>query len=728
MKRSAVLSCVVLVLAACPSGRPRTLRLDLRGVFAAQTYPEARKVVPEVDHLLQFYAIAQLELLTAWEHPARVADCLDALDAAWLRQVQEALRTRTEVERLDWPTAVSQVVVSPVATVSPRLPGACLALWESPGDRALFAYSFARYADAVGAHIRGTLASAAEVPARFEAAAKAQWRVARLLRRSSPRSDGPVLALSGGAANGAFPAGFLFELLSARERALAEVRRTDAPAAQAAELATRFEGVVGTSVGALLAQLLDVYAIDDVGLSPPVVAALEACLSEALPPELPYVGPPPAPGCFAAPPPGAFPGGEIIAALAADPSSRRPQLCALRLLLKEFAYNTEKRLMCVEEAPVTGLVGMLSSARPGFIRFDPMTSTIIDPLLANFGPLLNENALLRTVVAVDVMQNQTLGLDERACAGLPARGLGSRGVAEPGSLEYCLSSGAMASVVLPLFARPVRHTWSGLTDGGECSAWLDGGLRSGFPAYRALRLSRPLASNARLRVLALETTRFDGLPSPRPFTVADVGLNAINQMSSQLAVDEAIAAQRFAEGRREDFTALCQKMVPDGEAPPSLCGRSSSGPLKVAGGLEADETLVLPVFVPSDAPPALMAEAGYSFDQYVMRGLFVWGRRAAIARLLGDNVTGGPRPSLAAQLGWSELDAHMKAAAAHDAAGGLAAWAAAYAQPECSHLRRFEAGRARILGEVPYCEVLSSQPPTQPGTPHYFACPAGGAR
>jgi len=395
--------------------------------------------------------------------------------------------------------------------------------------------------------------------------------------------------------------------------------------------------------------------------------------------------------------------------------------------------------MCVEPGAITRAVGYLGKPTLGLVRFDPMSRGILDPLLRDFSDLLLANGATRVVVSVDMQQNQTLGLDERSCAGLPSAPGTPGGVVAQGGREYCLGSGVMASVVLPFFASPVRHTYSGLSDGGECSTWFDGGLRSGFPALRALRLARPQAltppEGGRLRVLALETGRLNGLPASRPSTILDVSLNAIGQMADANTVDELVLAQLASTQREREFAAMRATPTAAPAKTPATTPATPAVPkapgVKIAVPASAtDDWSVSAVYVPSEVPSGLIADSGYAFDRYVMRGLFTWGRRAAMRRIVGEDPDGTINPSrrLPAQLGWparlaSLVEAHVKADAAD---AELGRWQRAFELAECSDFRsrRLASGRARITaGSASDC--LETRVP-EPATPQYFVCPEAG--
>ena len=744
---------VVLMLVGVGCDKYR-VKADMRNVFATLTYPKDKlpdggvdetdtdesrwQEPPPIDVDFQLYALVQLEAVTAYENPGQVAECFNAITEIDLQRTGRQLSRASNWAKT---AADQEALLKTHVQCKPSL--------ENPIDRALLLYSYSRVAGAVLAQARNTTLTRDGGSAVFSGGKNALSKVATLLATGTvdggvphARTDRPVLAMSGGSANGAFTAGFVFELLSARERALAELAQRDAGAAVTAEENSRFDAMVGTSVGALIAQLLDLYYVDTASLSGKQLNDLAACATRHA--DIVPVPRGSSAQCYdGAPPDGedeVFPGLELVESMKAD---RLAQKCALMKLYRNFVYDNEPRLLCVEPAPATALVGFLGQTRPNFIRFDEMSRRIIDPMLSQFsGPML-DNPVNRTVVAIETEQNQTLGLDERSCTALPSLGApvdseeaDDQQVVRSTGREYCLSSGVMASVVLPFFARPVRHTYSGYVPRGECGTWLDGGLRSAFPAYRAMRQSRPMLPRKgdRLRVLGIDTGRLDGLPSHRSTTVVEVALNAIGQMAGSNTVQEIVMAQQFAAQRNRDFEQIYCSLSPR----PADCPAEPKPPAQAPGlevgvqsvpALEVDDRLVQAVFVPNDAPPALIAEAGYAFDEYVMRGLFTWGRRTAIQRIQGKDPDGmtDPDRELAALLGWTAIRSEVLKFALEDEAA-LKGWFEAYSRPECNpfHKRRFKAGRERILENVRACGELTDaqgKPTTSLMTPQYFSCP-----
>jgi Patatin-like phospholipase len=683
------------------------VKLDTRTVFADLTYPAAQSSPPAATDL-QLFAALQLEAMTSYRHPAAMAACLRKLEPDFLERTGE----RLAIAGTAWTHVARDITLS----------SECLAA----DDEALVRYAISRVANAATAFVRATTLSEVERQGLYRRAQVALGAIAGILEKTPPTgdatADAPALALSGGSANGAFTAGFLFELLSLRERALPETGDGGR---------YRFSAIVGTSVGSLLAQILDLYFVDPgAPIDPARRAALDDCNAY-----WDRVKVPPCGGvdsqtaddvtCF-----GGWPteteGMDIPRRLSGldratreELARKRPrQMCVLTELYRYFTDDDEPTLMCVEPGSVTAAVGVLGPKRPNLVRFDPMNDNILEKVLDDFSDEMVTNDVPRVVVSVEVQQNQILGLDERVCSALPSK----KGTPAPqGGREYCLSAGVMASVVLPFFARPVRHVYSGLTPGGECGTWFDGGLRSGFPTYRALRMTRPAMrpfvhdDTVGLRVLAVDTGRLEGLPSARPSVIQDVAFNAVGQMSSQNMLDEVVIAQHMALIREQQLEEILEGPRPQGETaagdrPPPL----------------DENARVSAVFVPADVPDEIIADAGYSFDRYVMRGLWVWGRAVALDRVLGDGKWDAARTRLLQRLGWKDLEPKAREIARQDSRT-LRPWFDAYSKPECPAHRdaRMAAGRNRIERCVADCKDVGDAGPG--ASPRYFVCPETAA-
>ena len=647
--------------------------LGTRPVFAGLTYGKDDRVTPSSKPDFQLYAALQFEVMGPWQQPGAAASCLASLDASDLERIGRATAGARDS------TVWASKLWTELATLRSR--PACVPGFTA--DPAQLAWAVGKASGAVFDFAELTWLDSARKAETYVAGASALQRLARVVEATpagqAAQNDLPTLALAGGAANGAFTAGVLYELLSAREEALLRVPTADRPAL---DRGSRFSAVVGTSVGALLAQLLEFAMIDDTHLDADQLAFIAQCNAYQLEPEVAHAQK--GTDCFSRWPASPFP--EVA------PIPGRPvQSCALKLLAHSFADVDESDLLCSEPGSVARAVGALGRPRVNLIRFDPMQKLSLDELLRLFGARMDQNAMSRVVVSVETQQNQQLGLDERAC---PAA-----------DRQLCLTSAVMASVVLPAFARPVSQTWSGFAPTGECGMWFDGGLRSLLPAQRALSLSRaaPLLANpAALRVLAIDTGRLTPIPYPRPRSITDSALTALEQYSSEQDLAELGATQRAAELRDSEFAAL-QGLI----SPPTA---------RLASRPSAADPRVHVLYVPGDVPDWVVAGAGYSFDRYVMRGLFLWGRQVARVQL-------GPSVDLTNGLGWpapvpEQIKAVIAERVANDAT--FAEWLADYSQPACPAFTtwRLEEGARRINTEMATCVEAADGP-------KYFTCPAG---
>lgn len=412
---------------------------------------------------------------------------------------------------------------------------------------------------------------------------------------AKPRRELPFLALSGGAANGAFTAGYLHALLSLREAALSAA---DVPTGKRnlIERSYRFGGATGTSVGSLVSTLADLYFTDPPSPLPAELdSALRTCLaSSALP-------------------------------------MRAIQACAMRKLRQYFVVN-EWELLCAED----GTFLELFEDRQNALRFDPLRDHIIEPFFATFGSWVTGNDFLRIPMVADLDQNVTLGLDERACrlAGM------DRG--------KCLAQAVLASISEPTFAPPVSPVYSGLRGpAGETGRWLDGGLRTGTPSARAVQLTAD-------RVLAISTARSEGVPAQGPEAGFSVLLSSVDALVSQTRQWELAYSDLYRQARRDRGCKLGQTV-----GLPTYCPVLI--PLSMPYvGLQGDLRAVFP---PLDIAPVELFASGYTFDPFVMKGLFAWGQKSFL----------DSRQSTLAWLGWKEL------LALEEPAGGSAIYRTAVA-------------------------------------------------
>ncbi len=650
--------------------------LETKSVIADLSYGDDPRPQPTAKLEFQLFATLQYDVMGPWHDPVAVARCFEALPPEALHTIGTAVAGTLNAN--EWAAHAWPAVDAALTPLAP-----CASLLTGP-DGVQLVWSTAKAAGSIADFVNLTWLSSQRREETWGLAAAALHRHGRTLALTPPaqvaQNDLPVLALSGGAANGAFTAGFLYELLSTREAALATLPEADR---EAADAQSRFAAVVGTSVGAVLSQLLDFLWAEEGPLTPPQQAFLDACNADPLDTALaaPRTS---STDCFSGGPASPFPTLPM-------PSSPR-RTCALKMMLKYFADSDETELLCAEPGSVTRALGFLGSPTLNLMRFDPLQNAPMSPMLENFGEAMSKNGLSRVTVAVEAQQSQLLGLDERACGA--------------DDKSWCLSSGVMASAVMPGFARPVTHAWSGFEEKGECGVWFDGGMRSGLPVLRALSLSRgtPLLSTPRpgapLRVLGLDTGRLTSNPMPAPAILVDVAMGALEQLYTQNGTGELSLAQTAAELRDTELQALVDLMRP-------VLARSANQRLR------AQDPRVRALFVPSDVPDWIVVGAGYAFDRSVMRGLFLWGRELARVQLTNQQ--------LGQSLGWPLADAMQRLEEQREDPA-YDSWLDAYKAPTmCPAFAkwRLETGAERVKEHMVSCEDRPSK------RPPYFSCPAG---
>jgi hypothetical protein len=305
---------------------------------------------------------------------------------------------------------------------------------------------------------------------------------------------------------------------------------------------------------------------------------------------------------------------------------------------KEFTARSEWHHLCVENADILDLLGTKASS---FMRFDPMRRRLIEPFFQQLDPLVGSNDFVREATAVDLRQNVLLSLDERAC-----------GILSGAARVACLEDATIASIVEPVFARHVDRVHSGLRGAqGEEGHWVDGGVRSGTPALRALQLTDwptprdPIAGSGGpfhpLRVLAINTSRAEGTPSGPIQGTFPVLFGMIGALVGQARQWEQAFVVPYAELRRSE---LCDLRPGACEAPPRAAISLPAPSLFTRAGL------MTAVFAPEKIEPASATSDAYQFDPFAMLGLFLLGERTFVEsdprELLGD-------------LGWITVRDHL---------------------------------------------------------------------
>lgn len=328
----------------------------------------------------------------------------------------------------------------------------------------------------------------------------------------------PALSLSGGAANGAFVAGFVYAMLWMREMA-----RVYASPGQCALLdKERFSSAFGSSVGSLISLPLDLYFTDEAP-PPNLGPALDACIKTG--------------------------SGRIA------PRTDRPlQDCALAKLEHDFVAN-EWDLLCARPGSALEL---LNPSTKSLLKFDPLDQNTLAPFFSTFGALTRGNGFGRTLVAADLGQGVLGVVDERACR-------------TPGmNPEQCEREAVLASVSEPILAPSRDRIFSGLAGpAGERGIWFDGGLQSVNPAARAVGATRG-------KVLALNTFRavsspiasIEGFAPVVLGTVSTIGIRMIGWETSYAGLEQHRRhAQACEVGKLVGSTVLCPSGAPGAAAP-----------------------------------------------------------------------------------------------------------------------------------------------------------------
>ena len=472
---------------------------SIKSTFAEASYPKEHVPVAPRALALSLDAAVVPDLLVAYERPRQVARCLSAAadDQAVLARIFAygdcLLESGTEsscAARLPWIDASARPW---------RLTG-CPAGLSTRHDRMRLVLAMAEASAAVAAY---RVASAGHSPLQNPAPDALRAALARTLGHAAmvldrdavaPRKVAlPALALSGGAANGAFVAGYLHALLWARERALIHA----APGERQVIADYRFGSVFGSSVGSLIALPLDLYFSSSQPL-PAEERALDACI-------------------------------RAVKVPASGRADRKLQDCALAKLETDFVKN-EWELLCAQPGNVLELVGPDATS---LLRFDPLEKNTIGPFFAALHRPLLANDFTRTSLAVDLRQHVLVGLDERACL-IPGM-----------DALRCLREGVLASIVEPVFV-PARPTmYSGLQGpSGESGTWLDGSIRSLNPAARA-------ATYTFGRVLALNTHRAHGVPAPSPQGVLPLLLGTFDALGAGSRAWELSYTRVYQEARKQ---------------------------------------------------------------------------------------------------------------------------------------------------------------------------------
>lgn len=380
------------------------------------------------------------------------------------------------------------------------------------------------------------------------------------------RSNLPALALSGGGPNGAFTAGYLHAMLSLRELAL---NAADVPAKikESIQQKERFGTAVGTSVGALIAPVIDLYFTKTPKKpSPAALTGLRSCLGKDYSPK--------------------------------DPSAF--QKCALRRLVENFNVNEWDYLCAAKGNALAPFVGK----QKYLVAFDPLQATLLVPFMKAFGQDIVNNQFHRIAMAIELDQKLLVSLDERFCRKDPAK------------QQDCLVSAIMASISEPAQTPAVTKVYTGLTNTGEKGLWYDGGIRSGLPSSRA-------ASATYKRVLAISTDRLLNIPntSDNAFAILITSATSAISQNGQWELSFAQVSHQAKQNQRRWLRGCFGQKQSSSQPTNSPDAAFPS----IAGG-------VMPVYVPETIKPERLYASGYTFDPFVMKGLFLWGQKTFLRR------------------------------------------------------------------------------------------------
>lgn len=559
--------------------------LTLRGFFVDGAYPKTVPKLPPRDLPLSVDASVAAVLTVGYSKPHDAAACLSSVaadDAAVDALVSYGACLAEGTQRLQcaaalpWITPANPQLTAPYARSAATTCPAQLAseldqmrMYLSLGDAAerLYAYHLDTKGQfAVGLPLSDSLRAA------FKRALTHASQILALDPRADRDPELPVLAQSGGAANGAFMAGYTHGLFWLREKA----RLYATPEQKAAIDGYRFGGAATSSVGTLVGLALDLY-FSDQQPTLPQEKALDACIAAG----------------------GAPVSGE---------AGRKLQDCGLAQLRVNFKQN-EWNLLCAQHGTVLKLLGDDFS---GLLRFDPLQKNILEPFFKDFKELLLGNSFTRTPMVVDMDQSVVVGLDERACL---ASGMDQ---------QRCLVTATLASIIEPIFAAPMNTVYSGLNGAqGEQGTWVDGSVRSLNPASRAANFGAG-------RLLVLNPTRSGGVPSARikkmteQFQQTTDALGAA-QRGWELSYAKSYLVERQAQacalGAFTGNHSLCP--TPGGERR----DRTGSG-LRSAAAQRGPAAVA--IWVPEDIEPTTLFASGYTFDPLVMSALFAWGQQQAL--------------------------------------------------------------------------------------------------
>lgn len=640
--RAAAALLVVFALASCD--------ISIRHTFAELSYPptQTASVVPSA--VIATTARMLPHLLAGYEDPDAVARCFSALAARPAESLLAFGRCRLGVPgHQDWNVCLPQLYPGDLTVAGGQVTCAGTPLGHRDGVRVRLALGNA--AEAFVAYVRQLcpLQMGAAVPGPdFSLSRCGQWAetdttAASLVQHTLERAgsivdrhgvsgapspgalERPTLALSGGSGNGAFIAGYVYALLFTQETIRFCATRPSEPRCAGVAVAPdalsgeRFAAVTGTSVGSLVGAMLDAYYADGAGSACPIhpraplndnvigrvdrdtVAQETAAL------------------------------GEIV------PAGWRS--CAMSGLWEYFARSSEGDVLCIRRGNISQPIRpVLGGPMDSLLEFSPMRADV-ERFFRAVHTATESNAVIRESLSVDIRQNVLASLDERSC------------ITTPDSVA-CETDAIMASVSLPMWVSPVSSVVTGLVVGRTEGAWLDGGLRSGVPALRALQLGGLIAPHdghiGAGRVLALNTHRASGThatvgPDTTGLTML---IESISPMIEEIRESEMATTEIYGREQRRRFCATALDWHVAGEFD---CDATT----EMLAAIPITYQEVWPEFVPTDLPDAVVA-GGYTFDPIVLTSLFYAGVRVFLRTVAREDCSAHSTGDLDALywLGW----------------------------------------------------------------------------
>jgi hypothetical protein len=507
---------------------------SIRSTFAEVSYPaDPPQSAPRNLSLAVDSALIST-LIVAYERPREAGACLDDLAKApstlaamygYGACMAKGGTRLTCSERLPWLEPAGQKRSDPAAAAPFSLRFGCGSPPTSEADRLALALALDDASIAIVSYqiaALGPSALAAPPPPELLAALRDTIAHASRLLLADPLPvhdpTQPALSLSGGAANGAFAAGFMYALLRVREMA----RSHASPAQRTLLDRERFSSASGSSVGSLISLPLDLYFTE--AKPPPALGAvIEACIGQG--------------------------SGKVL-----PPSDRPLQDCALARLEHDFVAN-EWDLLCARAGSVLDL---LKPNTKSLLKFDPLDQNTLVPFFRTFGALTRDNDFRRILTASDLGQGVLGVIDERACR-LPGM-----------NAELCEREAVLASVSEPILAPPRERIFSGLAGpSGERGIWLDGGLQSVNPAARAVGATRGkvLAINT-FRATSTPVASIEGLAPVMLGTLTSIGIRMIGWETSYAGLEQHRREAHGCEvGRLVGISALCAHGAPGAAAP-----------------------------------------------------------------------------------------------------------------------------------------------------------------